>query len=177
MQPTSQNLRDPVGRLLGTLVETIRLGRTAGAVWQGLCHGARTLQARAFQGIGITARPPSGQGIAIAVYPEGGAEPVIVAASNPEHVFAVQADETALHNSTTVIYIRRSGVVDIRPIDGTAVPLATLDDVRALRDYVNVQVRTHFHTAAGGVTGSPQVGQGPMPAPPNPAGTSHVRAS
>jgi len=168
VNPTPKNLRSRLGTLLANFVELAALGRTSGELWQVLGLENRAADAAAFQGVGVTARPPEGRGQAVVLYPGDGSEPIVVATTDPGGRFQVEADETAVHNTMSVCHFKADGTVEIRSRDGTAVSLATKADLQAVYDAI---ATTWVPVAGDGGTSLKTLFQGL----PGPAGTTKLK--
>ena len=115
-----------------------------------------------FQGIGYVARPPEGTNAEAVLVNIGGFDhPCLVALRDAATTAAVvkavglDPDEGITHNSKSLLKFNADGTVEIRGVNGTAVPLATKADVQALWDYLAQQfdpTTGHKHTAPGPIT-------------------------
>lgn len=197
-------LADSVGSVaratLG-LVRRMAIKVTSRALWQVIGHrlidGSReTRDAEVFYGIGFWSRPKSSEKAeAIVAFVGGDAgNPVVVASRNEDARRYVQSligtiaeGDTVIHGSigTPIVWLKNDGTAEIRTAGGTAVPLATLADVQALRNYVNNQfcnVGGHTHVVSGAATTTITTvasagGTPPTPAaPPAPQGTDVLKA-
>lgn len=141
------------------------------AIWQltgvQLLDGNReTFLAEAFTGIGFYSRPSAtGKPEAVTVAVGGANAPVIIATRDEQTRAAVadiNADETATFNSQAIVLIKADGTIEIRSASGTAVPLATLADLQALKTWLDA----HTHASLGAV---------PAPLSPTPSGTTVIK--
>lgn len=165
----------PQTRTIAGLVRRFVVTLTRTSLWQILGHRLlddtdETHDAPVFGGIGYHARPPAdGSPEAIVVFPGGASNPLIAALRDEKTRAAVfkivgemQADESAVFNSSAIVFIKAGGTVEIRSLAGAAVSLAKQSDLQALRDHVN--------TLLTGGTGSAVV-----PAPSAGTGTLKLR--
>jgi phage gp45-like len=172
-----------IRRFAITLAESARwqlLGQSGGA------GGDEVLpDVEAFTGIGFYARPPSSGGNpeAIGVGVGGTRTTVIIAVRDEATRQAVagniEDDETITFNSSTLVYNKKNGTVEIRTPTGTAVELALKSDVEA----VDNKYANHLHGAAGAPTTGPlsvfAPGTPPVAVPLDPAqivGTTVLKA-
>ena len=149
------------------IVRRLAVGVTSASnFWQlvgfdGAYGESETLdEVEAFQGVGFVARPKPGSSAEAVVVCVGGesGHPVIVATRDKATEIQVEADETAIYNSTgAVVRITKDGDIVVRCKAGRtvsiddgsgAVPLATKADVDALRTTFNL----HTHASHGAVT-------------------------
>lgn len=113
--------------------------------------------AEVFSGIGFFSRPPKTGAPEAAVLSLGGdASAPLVVATRDEKTRAEVAgdldeDETITFNSSTIVYNKKNGTVEIRTPSGTAVELALKSDVEA----VDQKYANHLHGAAGAPTTGP----------------------
>jgi phage gp45-like len=127
-----------------------------------------------FHGLGYAARPRANANAeAIAVAVNASDHHVIVATRDAALLEQVvkeagldQGETLAGFSEGAVIKVREN-TVEVRAPNGTAVRLATLDDIQALRDYVASHV--HPVTAAPGTTGTS------TPPPGQPSGTTVLK--
>jgi hypothetical protein len=131
-----------------------------------------------FHNVGFHARPPAagkwGPNVAIhnveaiVVNVNSHDHPVIIATRDADTMRVVvekvglNPDETFIYNSKTIVKILADGTVEIRNLDGTAVPLALKSDVEALQarlDTVEQNLIGHVHLST---------------APPNPTGAAQL---
>ena len=148
-------------------------------IWQlrGFRELKEVVKLEVFQGIGIWARPPKSgkqphvEAIAVSV---GDSDNQVVIATRDEKTrkalalaLDVVEDETILHNTQAVVAIRADGTIQARSYGGTAVPLATLADLQALRDWIGSTMI--IATPAGNSTPGTTVD------PPTPAGTTVLK--
>lgn len=94
-----------------------------------------------FHGIGRAARPPKGANAeAVVVHPGGAAHPLAAALRDQETWRALDIDiaddETIQFNSVTVVYHRKTGVVEIRTPTGTAAPCARTSELAWLKSAI-----------------------------------------
>jgi phage gp45-like len=172
---TSPDARDARG-----LVRRMVVNLTTGVFWRTVGHllldGTPELHnAEVFSGVGFYARPKSGHNAeAIVVFPGGGSNPIIIATRDEDARKAMaklDADETAVFNSRTVIVIKKGGTEEIRAAGGTAEALATKADVAALRATYN----NHTHLYSPG-TGAAIATPKPVAQADAPSGTSILKA-
>jgi phage gp45-like len=117
-----------------------------------------------FSGVGFYARPKVGHNAeAVVVFPGGAANPIIIATRDEDARKAMaklNADETAVFNSTTVILIKKDGTVEVRAANGTAKSLVHFDTFSR---------HVHSCTAPGNPSGPPiPVVSVPPPGPGDP---------
>lgn len=153
-----------------------------------------------FHNVGFHARPPAvgkwGPNVAIhnveaiVVNVNSHDHPVIIATRDADTMRVVvekvglNPDETLIYTSKSVVKIQADGTVEIRNLDGTAVPLATKADVDALQarlDTLEQNFLGHGHpTAALGPVSAPVVVTPPGPVLPTTpatiAGTTVLKA-
>ena len=123
-----------------------------------------------FQGIGYVARPPDGTSAEAVLVNIGGFDhPCLVALRDGRTTTAVVdavglgVDEVIVHNSAVVMKLKADGTVEIRSLNGTAVPLATKADVDAVNarvDELQLIHNTHRHPSIPG-SGGPVSGELP----------------
>ncbi len=194
-------LADSVGTAARATLGALRrmaIKVTSKALWQVIGHrlldGSReTRDAEVFYGIGIWARPKSSEKAEALVAFLGGASgaPVVVATRNEDARRAVEAVIGSLKEGEAILYgssglpfvhVKDDQTVEVRKAGGTAVALATLAELTALRDYVRNQFSSsagHTHAVSGAVTttiatvGSP--GGAPTVSPATPTGTSVIK--
>ena len=96
-----------------------------------------TRNAEVFSGIGFYARPNANhRAEAVVIMPSGASQPIVVASRDEDArkaIANIAADETAMFNSATIILIKADGTVEIRTAAGTALNLATKQDLDILR--------------------------------------------
>lgn len=87
-----------------------------------------------FQGVGFGSRPAAGGTPEVIVLNIGGraGHPVVVATRDESTRVSLEADETAIWNSKSLVLIKADGTVEIRDRAGVALPLATKADLAAL---------------------------------------------
>lgn len=179
--------REDFARETGETLRTIRgmvrrfvVTLTSGLRWQALgirspTGGDEVVQLETFPGIGFYARPASsGKPEAIAVAISGAAKARVIIASRDADAQATAeaalADgelaegETLVYTPTGVIHMRANGTVEIRSLGGTAKELATKQDVEELRNWAE----DHTHPGNGS--------KPDPPSPPNPSGTTVLKA-
>lgn len=153
-----------------------------------------------FHNVGFHARPPAvgkwGPNVAIhnveaiVVNVNSHDHPVIIATRDADTMRVVvekvglNPDETFIYNSKSVVKIKADGTVEIRSLDGTAVPLATKADVDAVNERVAAvetafntfiaAYNTHTHLNAG--TGAPVNQAAPSSSSATVHGTSVLKA-
>jgi hypothetical protein len=192
-------ITDPVERQRTGMIRRFAIKVTSRVLWQLLGYKidalVETLQAEPFTGIGFYARPPrDGRPEAIAVNVGGTGSPAIVATrderTRARMVPNMEEGEAAMYGDRTIVWARQN-TIEARLADGTAVPLATLEDVRALWEWLSnlvLPVQTQGSPAVhSGFAGPPPpvpvifppaptapVGQ-TSPPPPEPTGTTVLR--
>lgn len=165
----------PAAREAAGKVRRMIVTRTNTARYQVIGHQLiggelETRDADVFQGVGFYARPASSGGDveAVVAFSGGAGNPLIISIRQEsvrrDVAGDLAADETQVHNSTTVIRIKADGTVEIRAASGGAPrALAFQEDLETLRD--------HVATLLVGGTGSAAV-----PAPSAGTGTSVLKA-
>lgn len=135
---------DPTLRSLRGMVRRLAITATARVLWQlsgvrNLDGSTEAMSVEVFPGIGFYARPPAqARAEAIVVNAGGANAPAVVATRDEDTRKAVAdlaEDEAAMFNSQAVVHVTGAHV-DVRTPGGTAVALATLADVEALRTFV-----------------------------------------
>ncbi len=170
-------------REVAGLVRRMVITRTRTAIWQVTGHRlldgeTETRDAELFGGIGFAARPSSeGDVEAIVAFPGGPGNPVIVA-TRQEAVRRVigadlDADETQLHNSGTLIRIMADGTVEIRSRLGTAQPTIKGTTYRTAEDTMLSAIKT---LATALASSAPTVGTLPQQAATGLAATAAASA-
>lgn len=144
---------DPLVNRVAGMIRRMAIQTTARALWQLVGYRNpdgtnETMPVEQFGGIGFYARPPaSGKPEAIVVMVGGPTSPAIVAtrdeATRAAMVGNLESDETAVYSSKAVVLIKADGTIEIRSKTGVAVPLATKEDVEALKEWC----RLHEHSA------------------------------
>jgi len=184
--------RNQVGKERRSILNMIRkmlVTVTRGPLWQFTGTllmdptQKETVQAEVFDGIGHAARPKAGANAeGIIVHVGAAAEhPVCVGTRDEGLRKAVVPDmlddETATFNSATVVYHRKTGVVEIRTTGGTALALPTMADFNALRSWVAAQFTAagHTHTVSGGTTTAVAPISAPGATPPTATGTTVLK--
>lgn len=156
-------------------------GQRATAQTQG---GDEVFYSTPFAGFGFYATPPASGSPEVVVASVGGPKTTVVIAARDEAtrllVAGAIADQgsTCVYNDKAMILINPDGAVEIRLINGVAIPLATKADIDALASWS----KAHVHLAPGGLT--PAITTGPVIAPtgavpdvpPAAAGTSVLKA-
>jgi len=148
------------------LIRRMVVTRTTSALWQITGHTlldgtTETREAENFAGgAGFYSRPSADEDVeAVIAFPGGAGSPIIVATRQEavRRVIAADlaADETQLHNSTTLIRIMADGTVEIRSRLGTAIPLATKADLDALADWIHTTMVVNATGATAGTTNDP----------------------
>jgi|GEM_PF-6414187 len=162
---------------LKNLVRRVSLAATRGSTWQVQGYdGEPADDVELFPGIGIYARPRAGRGEAI-VLKVAGTHPVIVATRDDSHHIELDADETAVFNSTgALVRITKEGDIVVRAKPGREVfvddgsgaqALATKADIDALASWGKLHVHPD---PSSGSTGTPSVD------PPSADGTLILKA-
>lgn len=187
VSPQSRSLRGVARRM------AIRL--TARVLWQLTGYrnieGTETVDAEPFTGIGFYARPSSGDKAEAVLVQIGDARhAVIIACRNEDARRAVinalnggaglKENESAMYSRAGLVHIKSNGEIEARTPSGSAVALATKDDVQTLRDEVATFIATKYntHTHAGVTTGpGTSAVTVALGAPPSqPVGTQKFRA-
>jgi phage gp45-like len=134
-------------------------------------------EAAVASGYGFYARPFDGAEVeAYTVFVGAdGNHPVVIASRDPQIAAlikqqALEPGDTAMYNAGSCVVIRASGEIEARTRAGTAVALATKDDIENLRNWITSHTHTGV-TTGGGVSGPPS-----LPAPPTPQGTQKFKA-
>lgn len=182
---------DPTKRAARSMVRRLAIAATSRVLWQltgvrNLDGTTEALSVEVFPGIGFFARPPAGSKPEAIVVNVGGANAPAAVATRDEQtrkaVADLAEDEAAMFNSTGGVFVKADGTIHARSAGGSAVPLATLADLEALRTYVLNQFSTatgHTHVVSGAATTTTTSvaapGTPPAVAPPTPAGTSVLR--
>lgn len=149
-------------RELGGVIVRATLGTTAESLWRTLTgylpDGTRAFRdAEVFSGIGVYARPPTNANAEAIVGTLGGeASAAVVLATRDEGTRRamagnINADETILYNSVSVVLVKSTGAIELRTANGTAVALAKASDLTRLRGAIVSAAAT---TLAGNPTGS-----------------------
>lgn len=182
MKTLAENMSgaDPLLSYVKTMVRRVTVTlSSARAVWQvagtQMPDGRETMKPENFAGsIGVAARPP-GQCEAIVIMVGDASAPVMIAAVDRKTrnaiAGALKPDETMLHNSKALLYLKDDGTIEARSANGTAVPLATKADIDAVIEKLNEQIvahNTHAHTGVttGGGTSLVATVLVPVPAAP-----------
>jgi hypothetical protein len=148
------------------------IGVTSRAIWQLVRKAtpdaaAETALAEVFPGIGIYARPPSSANAEAIVFNVGGADhPIVIALRDEDTRRAsadIDADETMIYTSQVVVYLKANGTIEARTVGGSALALATKDDIDALKSWAE----NHYHLSHGAVSIVP---------PPSANGTQKFKA-
>lgn len=168
--------------LLGN-IRRMAIKLTSRATWQMIGHilldgKPETQNVDVFPGVGFYARPKdSGRAEAIVVHPGGGAAHAVAVAtrdmdSQKKATVGIKENETQMHNDQALVRCTAEGKVEARSIAGTAVELATKEDLQNLVDYIKNEmvIVTPSGNSTPGVAGSPS------PQPPNPTGTTKFKA-
>lgn len=134
---------DPRWIRVAGMVRRMAISLTSKVLWQlvgvRLPDGSSEVSnAELFAGIGFFARPPkSGDPEAIVVSVVDANAPMIVAARDEKTRAAVagalQVGETAVYNDKALVYVRADGTIEARTTRGTAVALATKQDLEILK--------------------------------------------
>lgn len=162
---TVAELRDEVSGAAAAARATIRrmtIALTSSVLWQivGFLNVDNTQEVRnaePFTGIGLTSRPPTnGKPEAIVVFVGGElGTPIIVAVRDQQTRAAIvnalnpQADETVLHNSQAVVYVKADGTIEARLANGAAQTLAFAADAATIGSFI-AAVYAAAHGAAPG---------------------------
>jgi hypothetical protein len=188
---------DPLTRRLAGMlrrvgIDTTKITRVPG--WKVLGYllpdGKReSFTAEVFPGIGFYARPPAGARAEAVVQMIHGADNPVIVATRDERTRAdvaggIAEDETMLHNSESVLYIKADGSIEARTAGGTATKLPTWDDFEALWNFVRSQFSAasgHVHQVSGSATTTIATvatpGTPPAPGPLlTPTGTTKFKA-
>lgn len=169
MSRTSQTAREHAqevsnfAREVAGMIRRMVVGVTSTTFWQVLGDELLdgkiwTKDAEVFQGVGVVARPPEGASVeTVVVFPAGGAaQPIVVGARDVATARAavgeLEPDETAIYTSAAIVVIKAGGTVEIRTPGGTAVPLATKDDLDKLMTAISTAI-----TAMGGAGPAPEL--------------------
>lgn len=170
-----RSLRGAIRRLVVTLTEGARwqmLGRQAGS-------DQETIDVEVFGGIGYHARPrASGGSPESVVVSVGGNRSAVAVATRDEQtrqsvVGSLEPDETAMHNSNAVVWIKANGTIEIRSANGVAVPLALKSDIEALR--TSFIGHTHPVTTTGNAAAQAGTAAVTTTVPPAVAGTIAIK--
>ncbi|MCA9678840.1 MAG: phage baseplate assembly protein [Myxococcales bacterium] len=135
---------DPRDRSIRGALRRVVVDLTTKAAWRVLGYlvdgDQESFRAEVFSGIGFWARPPAdGRPEAIVANVGGYEHPVIIATRDQKTRAAIaelEADETAIFTSTATVVIKADGTVEVRSATGTAVPLALLSDLAALKSAI-----------------------------------------
>lgn len=166
----------PRDRSLRAAVRRLAIVATSRVLWQlsgvrNLDGTTEALNVEVFPGIGFYARPRSTAKAEAVMVNVGGANASAVVATRDEGtrkaVADLAEDEAAMFNSQAVVHVTGAHV-DVRTPGGTAVALATLADLEALRAWL----LEHTH---GGVSSGAAFTAVAVPDPPSPAGTLVLR--
>lgn len=152
----------PTQRLLHGLNRRVALTRADGTSrWQVLGYrgpaGRETFDVEPFTGIGFFSRPPSSGKPEAIVTAIGGSKTSAIVATRDEATRkavagGIDADETILYNSVAVVYVKKTGIVEIRLANGTALPLALKSDVDEAIAKLNAFITAYKIHVHGGVT-------------------------
>lgn len=123
-------------------VRRMAIGVTS-SLWQVIGHllldgKIEAKDAEAFSGLGFYARPKAGSNAeAIVIFlGEGGSSPAVIACRDEDVrrvvVGDLDEDESAMFNSSTMIIVRASGVVEIKAPNGNPRRVAFHDELHAL---------------------------------------------
>lgn len=151
--PLHRKVAGMIRRIVVEFSSTGPFSRPVLGIWQlrGFRELKEVVKAEVFQGIGIWARPPA----AASPAEIGNVEAVAVSVGDSDHqvVIAmrdeptrqkiapkVAPNETLLHNTLVGVHCKADGTIHAETHAGTAVPLATLADLRALRKWIEVHV-------------------------------------
>lgn len=159
----------PFERKVANMVRKMIVLFTPKGTWelQGFRELKERVRAEVFQGVGIWARPPANSKITAVVVSVGDSDNQVVIALRDEKTrqavaAAIADDETLLHNTRAGVHLKADGTIDVRAHGGAAVPLATLADLQALRNWV-------ANLAVGGS------GSAIIPGCPSPTGTTVLK--
>lgn len=166
MRHTRRDLRERLWQAARqSLIRRFRVAASAGVQW--LLEGHEDLdgnlerdEVEVFSGIGFYARPAAGHRSEAIVALVGGepGHPVVVATRDQDGVKAIgdlAEDETASFTSKAIVKILADGSVEIRSLGGVAVPLATKDDLDALRNYIQTELTLPVTGATAGPIAAP----------------------
>lgn len=156
-------------------IRRMTIGVTSG-LWQVIGHllldgKIEARDAEHFSGLGFYARPKAGSNPeAVVIFlGEGASSPTVIACRDEDIRRAVVGDlgedESAMFNSSTMIIVRASGVVQIKAPGGTPRRVAFHDELHALWNAYDSH--THVYTPGGG---TPTTTAAPVPLAPEPEG-------
>lgn len=133
-------------RLICGLVHRVRVVATQGALWKVEGHtdfngNVSSYEAETFEGIGFASRPGAADNAEVIVLQVEAASghPVIVATRNRDALKkliqseGLEADETVIFASASMVKIKADGTIELGSIGGTFQPLATKSDIDALK--------------------------------------------
>lgn len=166
----------PAARNLYGKIRRFAIGVTSAVKWQLVGHllldkKREARDAELFGGIGVFARPSSSSKAeaVVAFLGDDAAAPAIIGIRDEATrsaiagALGVDEDETVLYNSATVVYCKKSGVVEVRTPGGAAFALAKASELQQLA----TDFYAHIHAAAGSPTSAPMPSF-VLPDPPSP---------
>jgi phage gp45-like len=123
--------------------------------------GERTSDLEVFQNVGYTSRPKAGSDGEVILGRVGAksGHPVVLAARDRTTEPTIDPDETAIHNSLALVYIKDDGTIEARTKAGAAVSLALKSDVQTIRNELDGHAHTYLPGSGGATqtTGNPSV--------------------
>lgn len=150
---TTADWREEVGtvrRAVAGMIRRMGVKLTEGTLWQAVGHllgdnrTKETRDAEVFGTLGFYSRPkPGANAEVVVVFPGGSSNPVIIGTRDEElraTVANLNQGETAMCNRATIILCKPDGTVEIRLPTGTAMELATKQDLAILRDAISSAV-------------------------------------
>lgn len=149
-------------RMLRAAVRRFRVAASTGGLWSLSGHGQeRAEEVELFGGIGFHSRPGSSGKPEVVVVKVGAASghPVIIATRDEATRVTLEADETAIFNSTTIVKIKADGTIEAGSRGGTFEALLKKSEYDALKTVFDA------HTHAGVTTGAGVSGTTATPAP------------
>lgn len=167
-----------VMRKITSVVRRMRITASSGALWS-VDTSDEEDTAENFENAGFASRPAADDNAEAIVLKVGGesGHPVIVATRNRDSFKileageGIEAGETAIYTSSSMVKIRADGTIELGSIGGSRQALATKADIDALKTWA----ATHTHLYAPG-PGSPVATATGLPVPPTAVGTTKVEA-